>query len=56
MVCHRSRRRHDRTDAPRTGIAKRLDEQYGDRMLKIVFIGQNMDKEQIIRDLDKCLE
>jgi len=25
-------------------------------MLKIVFIGQNMDKEQIIRDLDKCLE
>ena len=25
-------------------------------LLKIVFIGQNMDKEQIIRDLDKCLE
>ena len=32
------------------------DEKYGDRMQKIVFIGQHMDKEQIIRDLDKCLE
>lgn len=32
------------------------DEQYGDRMIKLVFIGQHMDKEQIIRDLDECLE
>ena len=32
------------------------DEKYGDRMQKIVFIGQNMDKEQIVRDLDMCLE
>ena len=31
------------------------DEVYGDRMQKLVFIGQNMDKEQIARDLDKCL-
>lgn len=38
------------------GLLRDWDEQYGDRMLKIVFIGQNMDKEQIIRDLDKCLE
>ena len=29
---------------------------YGDRMQKIVFIGQNMDKEQICRDLDTCLD
>ena len=32
------------------------DEKYGDRMQKIVFIGQNMDKEQICRDLDTCLD
>ena len=31
------------------------DEQYGDRMQKIVFIGQHMDKEQIIEALDECL-
>lgn len=35
---------------------KDWDEKYGDRMQKIVFIGQKMDKEQIIRDLDACLE
>ena len=31
------------------------DEQYGDRMQKLVFIGQHLDKEQICRDLDFCL-
>ena len=31
------------------------DERYGDRMQKLVFIGQNMDKETIIRQLDDCL-
>lgn len=31
------------------------DEEYGDRMEKIVFIGQKMDKAQIIKDLDNCL-
>ncbi|HBO07825.1 MULTISPECIES: GTP-binding protein [Bacteroides] len=38
------------------GLLRDWDEKYGDRMQKIVFIGQHMDKEQIIRDLDKCLE
>ncbi|MBO7055499.1 MAG: GTP-binding protein [Bacteroidales bacterium] len=38
------------------GILRDWDETYGDRMEKIVFIGQKMDKEQIIRDLDDCLE
>ena len=32
------------------------DPEYGDRMIKIVFIGQNMDKEQITKELDACLE
>lgn len=31
------------------------DEQYGDRMVKIVFIGQKMDKEELVRQLDACL-
>ena len=31
------------------------DEQYGDRMQKIVFIGQHMDKEAICQALDECL-
>ena len=36
-------------------ILKDWDEKYGDRMQKIVFIGQRMDKESIIRELDACL-
>ena len=31
------------------------DEQYGDRMQKLVFIGQHLDKELIKRELDDCL-
>ena len=31
------------------------DERYGDRMAKIVFIGQHLDEEQISKDLDECL-
>ena len=36
-------------------ILKDWDEEYGDRMEKIVFIGQKLDKEQIKKDLDNCL-
>ena len=32
------------------------DPEYGDRMVKIVFIGQNMDIPQLTRELDDCLE
>ncbi len=38
------------------GLLRDWDEKYGDRMQKIVFIGQHLDKEQLIRDLDECLE
>lgn len=38
------------------GLLHDWDDTYGDRMVKIVFIGQHMDKAQIIRDLDDCLE
>ncbi|MCF0205861.1 MAG: cobalamin biosynthesis protein CobW, partial [Bacteroidales bacterium] len=31
------------------------DDFYGDRMIRIVFIGQHLDKEAITRELDYCL-
>lgn len=37
-------------------ILKDWDENYGDRMVKLVFIGQNLDREQLTHDLDECLE
>ena len=36
-------------------ILKDWDEEYGDRMEKIVFIGQKLDKESIKEALDSCL-
>ena len=36
-------------------LKKDWEEPYGDRMQKLVFIGQNLDKETIIKALDTCL-
>lgn len=37
-------------------LSRDWDEEYGDRMIKIVFIGQHMDKDAICEDLDRCLD
>ena len=37
-------------------LKKTWDDEIGDRINKVVFIGKNMDKEQIIKDLDACLK
>lgn len=37
-------------------ILKDWDTEYGDRVVKLVFIGQKMDKEKIIAELDSCMK
>ena len=37
-------------------LRKDWDEQYGDRMQKLVFIGQHLDKQALKTALDKCLQ
>ncbi len=37
------------------GLRKDWDTKYGDRMQKLVFIGQHMDRKAIETELDKCL-
>ena len=36
-------------------MAEKWDEKYGDREIKLVFIGQHMDKHAIVDALDECL-
>ena len=38
------------------GVKKDWDEKFGDRMEKIVFIGQNLDRKAIEAEIDNCLE
>lgn len=41
--------------AQEPGLQRDWDAKYGDRMQKIVFIGQHLDKKYIAEELDKCL-
>ena len=36
-------------------LAKNWDEEYGDRINQLVFIGKNMNEEQIKRQFNDCL-
>ena len=37
------------------GLRRDWDDTYGDRMQKLVFIGQHLDRELLIHELDECL-
>lgn len=37
-------------------ILNEWDSKYGDRVIKLVFIGQEMDREEIIAKLDNCID
>ncbi len=38
------------------GLLRDWDEKYGDRMIKLVFIGQHLDRAALMKALDDCLE
>lgn len=38
------------------GLRRDWDEEYGDRMIKLVFIGRDLDREALTASLDACLE
>lgn len=45
----------ERMKAQTPALRRDWDETYGDRMQKLVFIGQNLDQEAITKELDACL-
>ena len=51
-----SQEEQDMVIAQNPSILNDWDEKYGDRLMKLVFIGQDMDKKAIIEALDKCLD
>lgn len=38
------------------GLRRDWDDKYGDRMIKLVFIGRDLDRKKISEELDACLE
>ncbi len=36
-------------------VLRDWDDKYGDRMIKLVFIGQNLDRNALEKELDSCL-
>lgn len=38
------------------GMLRDWDEEYGDRMIKLVFIGRDLDRKALTEELDACLE
>ena len=49
------RNQHDSFQTNEEYIMSRWDKEYGDRINEIVFIGQDMAKEEILEELDDCL-
>ena len=49
------RRRTGTLQQQNPALQRDWDDEYGDRMQKLVFIGQHMNREEIERELDYCL-
>lgn len=51
-----SKKEQEEVLAQEPEMRKDWDEKVGDRMIKLVVIGQHLDKEKISKDLDACLD